>query len=172
VLCAGAGTSGAFTWATVSDPGGSPVRTRHQIRGAKVFNGGEGCYYAGDTVWFTTKGDGRIWEVDLRAGRYRLAYDDSLVKPGPAPLTGVDNLTGSSAGDLYVAEDNGSMEICVVTPAGRVSPFLRVTGQDASELCGVAFNPAGDRLYFSSQRGPKGVLSDGITYCVSGPFRT
>jgi sugar lactone lactonase YvrE len=138
---------------------------------AKIFNGGEGCYYAGDTVFFTTKGDARIWEVDLRIGRYRLAYDDNLVKAGPAPLTGVDNLTGAANGDLYVAEDNGSMEICLVSPAGRVSTFLRVVGQKSSELCGVAFSPRGDRLYFSSQRGPDGVLTDGITYCVRGPFR-
>jgi secreted PhoX family phosphatase len=171
VLCSGKGTSGSFTWKRVPDPGGAPARTRHQVSGAKVFNGGEGCYCAGDTVWFTTKGDGRIWQVDLRAGRYRLAYDDSLAGSGPPPLTGVDNLTGSAGGDLYVAEDHGSMEICLVTPAGRVSPFLRVTGQESSELCGVAFSPRGDRLYFSSQRGPAGVLTDGITYCVSGPFR-
>ncbi len=170
VFCAGRGTSGTFGWQPVPDPGGSPTRIRHQVPAAKVFNGGEGCYYAGDTVWFTTKGDGRIWQVDLGTGRYRLAYDDSLI-PGPPPLTGVDNLTGTDSGDLYVAEDNGSMEICLITPAGRVSPFLKVTGQDDSELCGVAFNPRGDRLYFSSQRGPAGKLTDGITYCVSGPFR-
>ncbi|AGZ41918.1 alkaline phosphatase PhoX [Actinoplanes friuliensis] len=172
VFCAGDGSSGAFTWEKVPDPGGAPARTRHQVRAAKPFNGGEGCYYAGGTVWFTTKGDGRIWEVDLGAGRFRLAYDDNLVKPGPAPLTGVDNLTGSSSGDLYVAEDNGSMDICVVTPSGRVSRFLTVTGQEKSELCGVAFNPKGDRLYFSSQRGRSGLITDGITYCVRGPFRT
>ena len=171
VLRAGTGTTGPFTWATVPDPAGAPKRTRHQVPGAKVFNGGEGCYLAGDTVWFTTKGDGRIWEVDLSGGKYRLAYDDNLVRSGPPPLTGVDNLTGSAGGDLYVAEDHGNMEVCLVTPAGRVSPFLRVTGQDSSELCGVAFNPGGDRLYFSSQRGRRGVLTDGITYCVSGPFR-
>ncbi|MEU7908023.1 alkaline phosphatase PhoX [Actinoplanes sp. NPDC049118] len=172
VLCGGTGTSGAFTWARVPDPDGLPVRTRHQVPAAKRFNGGEGCYYADDTVWFTTKGDNRIWEVDLKAGRYRLAYDDNLIKPGPAPLTGVDNLTGSSYGDLYVAEDNGNMEICMITPAARVSRFLRVNGHDRSELTGVAFNPKGDRFYFSSQRGGSGLITDGITYCVQGPFRT
>jgi secreted PhoX family phosphatase len=123
-------------------------------------------------VWFTTKGDNRVWQVDLNAGTYALAYDDNLVNPGPAPLTGVDNLTGSSYGDLYVAEDGGNMEICMITPDDRISTFLRVTGQSASELCGVAFNPAGNRLYFSSQRGTSGASSGGITYCVTGPFRT
>ena len=171
VLCGGPGTSGDFVWAKVPDPAGTPVRTRFQVPGSKVFEGGEGCYYADDVVWFTTKGDGRIWRVDLRDGRYRLAYDDSRVKSGPPLLTGVDNLTGADNGDLYVAEDDGSMQICLVTPAGGVSPFLRVTGQRDSELCGVAFNPAGDRLYFSSQRGTSGDRSGGTTYCVTGPFR-
>ncbi|HEY9408394.1 MAG TPA: hypothetical protein VIP77_02330, partial [Jiangellaceae bacterium] len=88
------------------------------------------------------------------------------------PLTGVDNITGASAGDLYVAEDGGNMEICIITPDDVVAPFLRVTGQSASELCGVAFNPAGNRMYFSSQRGTSGSSSGGITYEISGPFRS
>ncbi|MEU6034947.1 alkaline phosphatase PhoX [Actinomadura sp. NPDC047616] len=172
VLVAGSATSGSFSWANVPDPDGSPTATRYQVPGAKVFNGGEGCYYADDTVWFTTKGDNRVWQLDLAGGTYDLAYDDNLVNPGPAPLTGVDNVTGSSFGDLYVAEDGGNMEICVITPDDTISVFLRINGQSGSEITGPAFNPAGDRLYFSSQRGTSGSSSGGITYCVTGPFRT
>ncbi|MEU6414077.1 alkaline phosphatase PhoX [Microbispora sp. NPDC046933] len=171
VLCAGSATSGTFTWADVPDPDGSPTATRNQVSASKSFNGGEGCYYADDTVWFTTKGDNRVWQVNLAAGTYELAYDDSLVSPGTPPLTGVDNVTGSSSGDLYVAEDGGNMEICLITPDDTVSPFLRINGQSSSEITGPAFNPAGDRLYFSSQRGTSGSSSGGITYCVTGPFR-
>lgn len=172
VLVAGSATSGGFTWANVPDPDGSPTATRNQVSGAKRFNGGEGCHYADDTVWFTTKGDNRVWQLDLTAGTYELAYDDGLVNPGPAPLTGVDNITGSTFGDLYVAEDGGSMDICVITPDDTVSVFLRVTGQGSSEITGPAFTPAGNRLYFSSQRGTSGSSGGGITYCVTGPFRT
>ena len=173
VLTAGTATSGTFTWTTVPDPDGSPTQTRYQVAGAKVFNGGEGCHYANGTVWFTTKGDNRVWQVDPVARTYELAYDDNLVTSGSAPLTGVDNVTGSSYGDLYVAEDGGNMEICMITPDDRISVFLRVTGQGSSELTGPAFTPAGDRLYFSSQRGTSGATngSGGITYCVTGPFR-
>ncbi|GAA0932989.1 alkaline phosphatase PhoX [Nonomuraea longicatena] len=171
VLVAGTATSGSFTWANIPDPDGSPTRTRHQVQGAKVFNGGEGCHYADDRVWFTTKGDNRLWQVNLVAGTYELAYDDSLVTPGTPPLTGVDNVTGTTGGDLYVAEDGANMEICLITPGSQVSPFLRITGQSSSEITGPAFNPAGDRLYFSSQRGTSGSSSAGITYCVQGPFR-
>lgn len=171
VLKAGTATSGTFTWANVPDPDGSPTATRNQVSGAKRFSGGEGCHYANDTVWFTTKGDNRVWRLDVANNTYALAYDDSLVS-GTAPLTGVDNVTGASSGDLFVAEDGGNMEICIITPGDVVAPFLRVNGQSGSEICGPAFSPDGKRLYFSSQRGTTGSSSGGITYEVTGPFRS
>ncbi|WP_131765955.1 alkaline phosphatase PhoX [Candidatus Protofrankia californiensis] len=171
VLVAGTGTSGTFTWQVVPDVDGSPTATRNQVSGAKHFNGGEGCHYANNTVWFTTKGDNRVWEVHVDTNTFELAYDDSLVSPGPAPLTGVDNITGSTYGDLYVAEDGGNLEICIITPDDIVAPFLRLVGHNSSEIAGPAFTPNGQRLYFSSQRGTSGSSSGGITFEVTGPFR-
>ncbi|MEU2506988.1 alkaline phosphatase PhoX [Streptomyces sp. NPDC007863] len=171
VLKAGTATSGSFTWQNVPDPDGSPTTTRTQVSGAKKFSGGEGCHYADDKVWFTTKGDNRLWQLNLTNSTYELAYDDSLVPGGAAPLTGVDNVTGASSGDLYIAEDGGNMEICLITPDDTVAPFLRITGQSGSEITGPAFSPDGTRLYFSSQRGTSGSSSGGITYEVTGPFR-
>ncbi|MFH9015293.1 alkaline phosphatase PhoX [Streptomyces sp. NPDC017943] len=170
VLVAGSGTSGPVTWSRVPDPSGATA-TRNQVAGAKRFNGGEGCHYANDTCWFTTKGDNRVWRYDAAAQTVELAYDDSLVTGGTAPLTGVDNVTGAASGDLFVAEDGGTMDICVITPADVVAPFLRVEGQSGSEITGPAFSPDGTRLYFSSQRGTSGSSSGGITYEVRGPFR-
>ncbi|MGW0843253.1 alkaline phosphatase PhoX [Streptomyces sp. NPDC002787] len=171
VLVAGTGTSGPVTWSRVPDPTGATA-TRNQVSGAKRFNGGEGCYYADDTCWFTTKGDNRVWQYNAAAQTIELAYDDSLVTGGTAPLTGVDNVTGTSSGDLFVAEDGGNMEICVITPNDVIAPFLRIDGQSSSEITGPAFSPDGRRLYFSSQRGTSGSSSGGITYEVTGPFRT
>ena len=171
VMVAGSAASGSFTWANVPDPDGSPTATRSQVSGSKSFNGGEGCHYADDTVWFTTKGDNRVWQLNLNSNTYELAYDDSLVTSGTAPLTGVDNITGASSGDLFVAEDGGNMEICVITPDDVIAPFLRIDGQSGSEITGPAFSPDGGRLYFSSQRGTSGSSSGGITYEVTGPFR-
>jgi secreted PhoX family phosphatase len=162
--------SGKLDWVPVPDRTGAIIRTRSQVADAKRFNGGEGCYYRAGICYFTTKGDNRVWAFDAAARTIAIAYDDDLT--GDPPLTGVDNMTGTPGGDLYVAEDGGNMEICIITPGGVVAPFLRVTGQSASELCGVAFNPAGNRLYFSSQRGTTGASSGGITYEVAGPFRT
>ncbi|MDK1343990.1 DUF839 domain-containing protein [Streptomyces sp. 378] len=171
VMVAGTGTSGPVTWSRVPDPSGATA-TRRQVSGAKRFNGGEGCYYANDTCWFTTKGDNRVWQYDAATQTIELAYDDSLVTSGTAPLTGVDNVTGSASGDLFVAEDGGTMDICVITPADVVAPFLRIDGQSGSEITGPAFSPDGTRLYFSSQRGTSGSSSGGITYEVTGPFRS
>nr|WP_042185552.1 alkaline phosphatase PhoX [Kibdelosporangium sp. MJ126-NF4] len=164
-------TSGPVTWQQVPDPDGSPTATRSQVSGAKRFNGGEGCYYAAGVCWFTTKGDNRVWAYDAVNSSISLTYDDSLVSPGTPPLTGVDNVTRSSGGDLFVAEDGGNMEICIITPNAIVAPFLRITGQSGSEITGPAFSPNGKRLYFSSQRGTSGSSSGGITYEVTGPFR-
>jgi hypothetical protein len=171
-MVAGSGTSGTASWARVPNPtpssGSTP--TRNQVSGAKRFNGGEGCYYADGLCYFTTKGDNRVWLFTATNNTFELAYDDNLT-PSP-PLTGVDNITGSASGDLYVAEDGGNMEICLITPDEVVAPFLRITGQNSSEICGPAFNPAGNRLYFSSQRGTSGSSAGGITYEVRGPFRS
>ncbi|WP_190821136.1 hypothetical protein [Saccharopolyspora pogona] len=110
-------------------------------------------------------GRSRVWQFNVADDTFGLAYD------GGGSLGAVDNLTGSSIGDLYVAEDGDNMEICIITPDDGVAPMLRVNGYDSSGLSSPAFNPAGDRMYFSSQCGPSGEFSDGDTYEITGPFR-
>jgi hypothetical protein len=138
------------------------------------FDGGEGIWFDSGIVYFTTKGDNRVRAYDTRRRTIEVIYDRART-PGGA-LSGVDNCTVSSSGDLYVCEDGGNLEICMLTPQRVVSPFLRVTGrphegipgtQASSELTGVAFDPSGKRMYFSSQRG----FGSGVTFEVSGPFR-
>lgn len=167
VMRGGTGTSGTVSWANVPDPSATVTPTRYQVSGVKRFNGGEGCAYGGGRVFFTTKGDGRVWRFNPATNKIALTYDDSLLGALLAPLTGVDNLLRSATGDLFVAEDGGTMEICVITALGVVASFLRVAGQSGSEITGPAFSPDGRRLYFSSQRGTSGA---GITYEVRGPF--
>jgi secreted PhoX family phosphatase len=164
-------TSGVLSWKNVPDPDGSPTATRNQVANTKRFNGGEGCHYANGVCFFTTKGDNRVWAYDTAANTLAIVYDDNLTSN--PPLTGIDNITGSaSSGDLFVAEDGGNQEICIITPTDTVAPFLRLSGHGSSEICGPAFNPAGNRLYFSSQRGTTGSSSGGMTFEVTGPFRT
>ncbi|WP_308104872.1 alkaline phosphatase PhoX [Actinocorallia sp. API 0066] len=164
---------GPVQWKKVPNPELWLKPTREQVAGAVKFNGGEGCYYADDVCYFTTKGDNRVWAYRAAEGVLDIAYDDDLVTSGEAPLTGVDNITGTAGGDLYVAEDGGDMQINVITREGVVTPFLEIVGHPDSEITGPAFSPDGSRLYFSSQRGASGVIlgTGGVTYEVTGPFR-
>jgi secreted PhoX family phosphatase len=114
---------------------------------------------------FTTKGDNRVWRYDVVAQSLAVAYDDET-SCNPV-LTGVDNVTVSRSGDVFVAEDGGDMQLVVLGADGSVSPFVEVAGQRGSEITGPAFSPDGSCLYFSSQRGD----DVGLTYEVRGPFR-
>jgi uncharacterized protein len=138
------------------------------------FNGGEGLWIERRLLYFTTKGDTRVWRIDLDKQRIAILFDGQ-VAPARA-LNAVDNVTvHRNSADVFVAEDGGNMELCMLSRDHRsqqltVSPFLRFVGHDASEITGPAFNPNGTRLYVSSQRGSDG--STGSTYEISGPFRT
>jgi secreted PhoX family phosphatase len=132
-----------------------------------VFRGGEGCWFDGGVVYFTTKRDNRVWALTCLTGRLEVLYEASRY-PG-APLLGVDNVTVSRGKELFVCEDGDDMQLCLLSPDRKVSPFLQVVGHGGSEVAGAAFSPDGRRLYLSSQRGTDG---RGITYEVTGPFRT
>ena len=156
------------SWALVPNPTpviGIDTPTRLQVPASTPFNGGEGITWRGDHVYFTTKGDNRVWDLDTELNRLTVLYDAAL--DPTMQLTGVDNVAGSRSADLFVAEDGGNMELVMLTPDGVVAPFLRVVGQAGSELAGPAFDPSGRRLYVSSQRGG----GSGITYEIAGPFR-
>jgi secreted PhoX family phosphatase len=164
----GDGTGGGrVAWVRV-DPEAIQVLAR--IDGTTVFTGGEGCWYDDGTVWFTTKGDNRVWALDCASQQLRVVFSPAADAAGT--LRGVDNVTVSPRGDVVVAEDGGNMELVMLGPDGVPTPFLRLVGQDGSEITGPAFSPDGTRLYFSSQRGPSSnrLGFDGITYEVSGPF--
>lgn len=156
----------AVTWEPVPDPAGTTTPTRLQGTGT-VFTGGEGIWCEDQTVFFTTKGDNKVWALDIVESTLEILYDAALI--ADAPLTGVDNVTRSASGDLFVCEDGGTMELVIISPEREVAPFCQFTGQDGSELAGVAFSPDESRLYVSSQRG--GSEGIGTTYEITGPFR-
>lgn len=173
VLEVATGTApGPVTWAVVPDPQPALLDTpcRDQVEGTMRFDGGEGIATDGTTVWFSTKGDERIWAYDLASSTVELRY-----QAGHSVMSGVDNLwfdTGSSA--LFVAEDEGNMQLVLLRPDDTAERFAHLPGQDFSEVTGPCFSPDGQRLYFSSQRaqvGPVG-LPLGATYEVTGPFDT
>jgi hypothetical protein len=158
------------TWVPVPDPSAIVLPTRQQVATMSQFKGGEGSWFDSGTVYFTTKGDNRVWAYDTATATIEVIYDAATV--GNAPLVGVDNLTVSAFGDVYVCEDHGDsakLEICLITPEREVAPFLRLSGaaHTGSEIAGAVFDPSGGRLYFASQR----AHGNGAIYEVAGPFR-
>ena len=129
-----------------------------------AFNGGEGTVYDNGHIYFTTKGDNRVWAFHIASSRLGVLYD-AATSATPI-LQGVDNVEVVGSGELLVAEDGGDMQIVVVDPSGRALPLLQIVGHDRSEITGPAFSPDYSRLYFSSQRGASGRSSDGVTYEV------
>jgi secreted PhoX family phosphatase len=153
--------SGVLGWATVPRPqGGSADPTRYQVPTVKRFNGGEGACFRDGRLSFTTKGDNRVWSYVPATGVLTIDYEAPPVAP---ILKGVDGIVVSAAGERFIAEDGGNMEVVLLEADGSVSPFLQlsVTG---SELTGLAFDPSGSRLYVASQRNP------GQVFEVQGAF--
>lgn len=167
----GDGPEGTVEWLPVPDPSAANEPTRLQVAGSAAFDGGEGIWNHEGVIYFTTKGDNRVWAYDTAASMLTILYD-AATSSTPI-LTGVDNLTVTPSGDVVVAEDGGDMQIVAVTAEGSVVPLLQIVEQDGSEITGPAFGPSLERLYFSSQRGPDGLDllgMSGITYEVTGPF--
>src|SRR5919107_2919436 len=172
---------GHVEWRKVPNPTPSPAETptRQQVPGMTPFDGGEGIWHDGGVLYFTTKGDKRLWAYDARTGILEVVFDHSLAPD--ASLDAVDNVTVSAAGEIFVCEDGGNMEIGLITPEREVSPFLRFTGpahpvegEFKSEVCGVVFDPSGTRMYCTSQRAhPQSASAPGpgAVYEISGPFR-
>lgn len=156
------GQSRPLAWHVVPDPLATAVQTRFQIASATRFNGGEGIDYHDGRIYFATKGNDRIWMIDAAADRIEIRYDRASSPMGS--LAGVDNVFVAAGGDVYVAEDPGSLQIVALTTTGQVKPIVQLTGQTGTEITGPALSPNGRRLYFSSQRNP------GLTYEVEGPF--
>ena len=157
-------SNGSVAWESANTV--APNRTVTTV----AFNGSEGAWIMRGSLYFTTKGDVRVWRLHLRTQQLSVFYDATAV-PGTS-LDAVDNLVGHQAsGDLFVAEDGGNLEIGLLNTDGDpiVAPFLRFVGHDQSEVTGLAFTPDGTRLYVTSQRGTDGVT--GRVYEVRGSFR-
>ena len=179
---------GRVSWHEVPDPNGAGGATRGQVPAMTPFDGGEGIWYARGVVYFTTKGDRKVWAYNARTGRIEVIFDRKLAGEGN-PLTAVDNVTISAFGDIFVCEDGGNMEIGLISAENTVSPFVRFAknapGEDHgdSEVTGVVFSPNQQRMYFGSQGaypqfplsakpgGVPGRTGPGAVFEVTGPFR-
>jgi uncharacterized protein len=163
------GVGGAVSWSRVPDSSGRAAPTRRQVPSSTPFRRAEGIWFDDGTVYLATTADSRVHAYDTGRERVEVLYDGLASRR--APLLRVDQLTASSAGELFVCEDIATTEIDigVITPAGEATRFLSVTGPEhrTSELTGVAFDPSERRMYFASQRAGQ----TGAIYEVTGPFR-
>ena len=156
----------SVSWVAVPDPLAINQATRYQVASVRTFNGGEGIAYYNGIIIFTTKGDNRVWSYHTKHQVVSVLYD---VKESLTPiLTGVDNITVSQQGDIFVAEDGGDLQIVVIDNQGSLYPIAQLEGHDDSEITGVSFSPDGKRLYFSSQRGTTGLSKNGVSYEIQG----
>ncbi|WP_428622382.1 alkaline phosphatase PhoX [Sedimenticola sp.] len=155
-------------WHPISDAAGTTTATRYQVAQSSPFNGGEGIFYHDGVVYFSTKGDNRIWAYDIGINAMTVVYDAADFS-NPV-LTGVDNVAVSTNRDVYIAEDGGNLQIVAIASDGAIVPIIELVDHDASEVTGPAFAPTGDRLYFSSQRGTTGNPNGGITFEIRGGF--
>ena len=63
---------------------------RKQVPDAVLFNSGECIVYTAGKVFFTTKGDNRVWSLTLATGELAVIYD---ARQAPNPiLRGLDNI--------------------------------------------------------------------------------
>ncbi len=104
-------------------------------------------WYDSGTVYFTTKGDGRVWALDTVVGRLAVLYDRERAGKG-SPLRAVDNVCVARSGDVYVCEDGDDFAVCVITPERRVSAVVRLDpavhgAPGSNETTGVVFDPSG-----------------------------
>ena len=154
-----------IVWAEVPDPGAGSRPLREQVPAADRFRGAEGIAIDGGMLRFTTKWDNGIWQLDLADNRLELLYRM------PGPSCSVDNLQHTPAGDMLLAEEGSGMRI-LYFPRNQTPPvtLLRIPGHRDSEITGLAFDPGGTRLYFSSQRGSTGKNEHGMTFELSGDF--
>lgn len=162
---------GPINWVQLPNPGSVGTLARYQVPSMARFNGGEGMDTEGDDVWFTTKGDSRIWHYSIAGSAVSIHFQAGR----GSELDGPDNIfhdVGSNC--LLVAEDGDDMQVILLRPDKSIEPVVQLYGHDFSEVTGPCFSPDGSRLYFSSQRGGVGASGAplGVTYEVSGDFDT
>ena len=157
---------GNVIWVPVPDPDASSQPVRDQVPAATKFNGGEGIDIRDGLVRFATKGDNRIWELNVSTNEIRVMLELQEF------IRDVDDVAHTPAGGLLVAEDGSSMEIKFIAKStDKVTTLLKIPKHSFSEITGLAFDPGGTRMYFSSQRGNTDSGSNGITFELSGDFQ-
>jgi uncharacterized protein len=138
--------------------------------GAATFARLEGCWYGGDSVYFTSTsgGDkrlGQVWQYMPQGkdkGRLKLIFESRE----EAALDMPDNICVSPNGGLIICEDgNNEQYVRGLTPDGKIFDFAKniLPGYEGKEFAGAAFSPDGRTLFVNIQ-------TPGMTLAIWGPW--
>jgi hypothetical protein len=157
--------AGQIIWLDQPDPVARDTPLRHQLGGSAKFRGGEGIDIHARLLRFTSKHDNRVWQIDLQDDRIVELYNLS------GRMNDVDDILHSPDGKMLIAEDGAGMRILYFDEIpGPPTVLVQLPDHRFSEITGLAFDPGGKRLYFSSQRGSTDDKGDGLTFELSGDF--
>jgi hypothetical protein len=158
--------AGQIIWLELPDTTAGDTPLRHQLGGSAKFRGGEGIDIYQGLLRFTSKRDNRVWQIDLRDDRIVELYNLS------GRLNDVDDISHSPDGKMLIAEDGAAMRILYFAEIpGPPATLLQLPDHPLSEITGLAFDPGGERLYFSSQRGSMNDIGYyGLTFELAGDF--
>lgn len=164
------GISVEVNWVDIEDPTpkDDSVRYQAQKKGAAIFARCEGIWRHDKSVYFCAtiggpKERGQIFKLDIGPrGNDRLTLVAQADHSNDLDMP--DNITVSSWGDAYLAEDGeGANFIRVMKPDGKILDFAKNVGA-ASEFCGVCFTPDENTLFVNLQ-------NIHATLMIQGPFQ-
>lgn len=157
------------TWATVSDPDGSPTECRYQVTGTKAFSNPEGMCW--DSFWqrvvFSESSADRVWSYTPLTDTLATVYDKA-VHSTPGDLSSPDTIT-TFEGAIFAGEDRSHpRQVVLVREDGDTHPVVELDAptNTVTEMAGVVFESS-RRMYVISQDG-NDTDTDGRLYEIKG----
>jgi secreted PhoX family phosphatase len=172
-----AGRSLNVSWVDINEPdpneaenSDNAVYSQGLALGAATFARLEGCWYGGDSVYFTStnggnKGLGQVWQYTPQGedkGELKLIFES----PEEAVLDKPDNLCVSPHGGLIICGDEDNEPyVRGLTLQGQVFDLAKniLPGYEDHEFAGATFSPDGQTLFVNIQR-------PGLTLAIWGPW--
>ena len=184
----GTGVEYFTSWVTIDNPDYAAGETRPalqgQSKGAAVFRRLEGAWWGNDRAYIVSTsggptGQGQVFEYDPATETMRVLF----ASPDATVLNNPDNISVSPRGGIVLCEDGSEGEyVHGLTTDGEIFPFARndveiptggAPGKSVtpgnyrgSEWCGSTFEPRNGNWLFVN------VQSPGITFAITGPWRT
>ena len=98
------------SWVNIKDVSKNTLIQGIQL-GAKTFKGAEGIEIDNKNrkIYFVTKWDNLVWEINLRNNKLSIFYNKSL--DNNPQSSGLDNICLSNKGSIFIAEDGGALQV-------------------------------------------------------------